>query len=124
ICAPGRSTPATPRCSARPRSRSTTPGAESHNCAAQPTAADPSRDKGGHMKIAILGSGLVGSTLGGKLAALGHDVKMGARSATNEKAAAFVKEAGPRASQGTFAEAAAFGEVIFNCTSGGGSLPA
>lgn len=76
------------------------------------------------MKIAILGSGVVGTTLGTKLAQLGHEVKMGARSATNEKAAAWVKQAGSKASQGTFADAAAFGEVIFNCTSGQASLQA
>ena len=76
------------------------------------------------MNIGILGTGLVGNTLGTKLAALGHDVKMGARSATNEKAAAWVKQAGKRASQGTFAEAAAFGEVLLNCTSGMVSLDA
>jgi 8-hydroxy-5-deazaflavin:NADPH oxidoreductase len=76
------------------------------------------------MNIAILGTGIVGNTIGGKLAALGHKVKMGSRTAANEKAAAWVKQAGPGASQGTFAEAAAFGEVIFNCTSGSGALPA
>lgn len=76
------------------------------------------------MKIAVLGTGMVGDTVGGKLVALGHEVKMGSRSATNEKAAAWVKKAGAKASQGTFADAAAFGELLFNCTSGDGSLPA
>ena len=76
------------------------------------------------MKIAILGSGVVGTTLATKLVQLGHEVKMGARSATNEKAAAWVKQAGPGASQGAFADAAAFGEIVFNCTSGGVSLQA
>jgi len=37
---------------------------------------------------------------------------------------AFVKGAGSRASEGTFADAAAFGEIAFNCTSGMGTLPA
>jgi len=31
---------------------------------------------------------------------------------------------GANASYGTFADAAAFGEIIFNCTSGGASLDA
>ena len=31
---------------------------------------------------------------------------------------------GARASEGTFADAAAFGELVFNCTSGGASLAA
>lgn len=76
------------------------------------------------MNIGIIGTGLVGSTLGTKLVALGHDVRMGSRSATNEKAAAWVKTAGARASQGTFADAAAFGEIVLNCTSGMVSLSA
>lgn len=76
------------------------------------------------MKIAVLGTGMVGTTIGSKLAALGHEVRMGARQATNEKAQAWAKSAGPKASVGTFADAAAFGELVFNCTSGGGSLAA
>lgn len=76
------------------------------------------------MKVAILGTGMVGKALGTKLVQVGHDVKMGARSASNEKAAAWVKANGPRASQGTFAEAAAFGELAFNCTAGAASLDA
>jgi predicted dinucleotide-binding enzyme len=55
---------------------------------------------------------------------LGHEVKLGSRSADNEKAAEWVKTAGRQASQGTFADAAAFGELILNCTSGGASLEA
>jgi len=76
------------------------------------------------MKIAILGTGQVGQTIATKLAALGHEVKMGSRTANNEKANAFVAANGGKTSQGTFADAAAFGEVVFNCTSGGASLDA
>ncbi|MFP2930848.1 NADPH-dependent F420 reductase [Pyxidicoccus sp. 3LG] len=76
------------------------------------------------MKIAILGTGMVGETLGSKLVALGHDVRMGSRTANNEKAAAWTQKAGARASQGTFADAAAFGELVFNCTAGTASLEA
>ena len=76
------------------------------------------------MKIAVLGTGMVGETIGSKLVALGHEVKMGSRTANNEKAAAWVKKAGGKASQGTFADAAAFGELLFNCTSGAGSIEA
>ena len=76
------------------------------------------------MKIGVLGTGMVGNTLATKFAALGHDVKMGARDAKNEKAAAWTKSAGAKASHGTFADAAAFGEIVFNCTSGAGSLAA
>lgn len=76
------------------------------------------------MRIGILGTGIVGQTIGTKLVALGHEVKLGSRSATNEKAAGWVKAAGKGASQGTFAQAAAFGEIVFNCTSGMASLDA
>ena len=76
------------------------------------------------MKIGIIGTGMVGSTLGTKLVQMGHEVKMGSRSANNEKATAWVKTSGAKASQGTFADAAAFGEVVFNCTKGEVSIEA
>jgi predicted dinucleotide-binding enzyme len=76
------------------------------------------------MKIAVLGTGAVGNTIGSKLIQLGHEVKMGSRSATNEKGVAWVKASGDKASLGSFAEAAAFGELAFNCTSGQGSVAA
>lgn len=76
------------------------------------------------MKIGVFGTGTVGATLGSKLVALGHEVKMGSRTASNEKAVAWAKGAGEKASQGTFAEAAAFGELLFNCTLGAGALEA
>jgi 8-hydroxy-5-deazaflavin:NADPH oxidoreductase len=76
------------------------------------------------MKIAVLGTGNVGDTIGSKLVSLGHEVMMGSRTADNEKAAAFVAKNNGKPKAGTFAEAAAFGEIIFNCTSGAGSLEA
>jgi predicted dinucleotide-binding enzyme len=76
------------------------------------------------MKIGVLGTGLVGNTIATKLAALGHEVKMGARSATNDKAAAWARSTGGRAAAGTFADAAAFGEIVFNCTNGAGTMSA
>lgn len=76
------------------------------------------------MKVAVLGTGVVGETIGSKLVELGHEVRMGSRTATNEKAAAWVKKAGAGASAGTFSDAAAFGELIFNCTLGSASLEA
>jgi len=78
----------------------------------------------GTVRIGILGTGVVGQTIGGKLADLGHDVKLGSRTATNEKAAKWVAQHGSHASQGTFADAASFGEIVFNCTSGMVSLEA
>ncbi len=76
------------------------------------------------MRVGILGTGVVGQTIGGKLVELGHDVRLGSRTATNEKGATWVAQHGSRASQGTFADAASFGEIIFNCTSGTVSLEA
>jgi predicted dinucleotide-binding enzyme len=77
-----------------------------------------------NMKIGILGTGIVGNTIGSKLIQLGHEVKMGSRTAGNEKAAAWVKANGTTAAQGTFAEVASFGEIIFNCTDGRVSIEA
>lgn len=81
------------------------------------------------MRIGVLGTGVVGNTIGSALLAGGNDVCMGSRSATNEKAADWVSQAESqglpgRATQGTFAEAARFGEIVFNCTSGMASLDA
>ncbi|MCP3162101.1 NADPH-dependent F420 reductase [Myxococcus qinghaiensis] len=76
------------------------------------------------MKIAILGTGVVGETLGSKLVSLGHEVRMGSRTANHEKAVAWTRKAGPLASQGTFADAAAFAELLFNCTLGTASVDA
>jgi predicted dinucleotide-binding enzyme len=76
------------------------------------------------MRIGILGTGIVGRTLATKLTKLGHDVSMGSRKAGGEKATAWVKEAGEKSSEGTFADAAAYGDMVFNCTSGIASLEA
>lgn len=76
------------------------------------------------MKIAVLGTGMVGDTIGSRLIELGHEVKMGSRTADNEKAQAFVARHKGKASAGTFADAAAFGEIIFNCTAGAASVEA
>jgi predicted dinucleotide-binding enzyme len=76
------------------------------------------------MQIGVLGTGMVGKAIGSRLVSVGHEVKMGSRTPDNESAAEWVAEAGETASQGTFADAAAFGEVVFNCTSGGASLDA
>jgi 8-hydroxy-5-deazaflavin:NADPH oxidoreductase len=76
------------------------------------------------MKIAIFGTGMVGTTIGTKLISLGHEVKMGSRTVDNVKATAWVEANGKTASQGTYADAAAFGALAFNCTAGTGSLAA
>ncbi len=73
-------------------------------------------------KIAVLGTGVVGQTLGRRLVGLGHEVRMGSRQAGNEKAEAWVASVGVSASAGSFADAAAFGELVINATAGGVSL--
>lgn len=75
-------------------------------------------------KIAVLGTGDVGNTIGSKLIELGYSVAMGSRSANNEKAVAFAAKHNGKAIAATFAEAAAYGELIFNCTKGSASLEA
>ncbi len=86
------------------------------------------------MKIGVLGTGSVGRAIGGKLAELGHDVMLG----TRDVDALMRRPAGPRDSEsfaewlqgvsgaaaGSFAKAAAHGEMLFNCTLGDGSLDA
>ena len=42
------------------------------------------------MKIAVLGTGVVGDTIGSKLIELGHQVVMGSRTADNAKAKEFL----------------------------------
>jgi predicted dinucleotide-binding enzyme len=74
------------------------------------------------MKAGVLGTGIVGRSIAAKLVEVGHEVMMGSRSADNPEATAWVAGAGAGASQGTFADAAAFGEVLVNATSGAVSL--
>jgi len=76
------------------------------------------------MRIAVLGTGSVGRQIAGKLVELGHEVTMGSRSADNEALREWVDGAGAGAAGGTFAEAAAASDLVFNCTSGQASLDA
>ena len=76
------------------------------------------------MKIGILGTGVVGETLGTALIAKGNEVKMGSRTHNNEKAAAWVAKNGAKASQGTFKDAAIFGEMILLCLNGDNAMNA
>jgi predicted dinucleotide-binding enzyme len=74
------------------------------------------------MKIGILGTGMVGETLGTKFLQLGHQVKMGSRTTNNESAVKWANSSGTNASQGTFADAASFGEMVFICLKGSAFL--
>jgi predicted dinucleotide-binding enzyme len=76
------------------------------------------------MKIGVLGTGVTGQTIASKLVELGHDVMMGSRDEANPKSVSWAKEEGHHALYGTFMNAAAFGEIIFNCTLGTASLDA
>ena len=86
------------------------------------------------MRVAVMGTGGVGQTLAAKMASLGHEVMIGAR---NVQAALDRKEAGygamvfsewhaehPDVKVGTFADAAAHAEIVFNATAGMASLDA
>ena len=61
---------------------------------------------------------MVGSAIASRL------VKMGSREAGNEKARNWAQAAGANASDGSFADAATFGVLVFNCTAGEHSIAA
>ena len=87
------------------------------------------------MRIGILGTGVVGRTLAGKLAERDHDVVMGSRDPSalagrtepdrmgNESFAEWYSKH-PAARLATFAESAAHGQVVVNATAGAASLEA
>lgn len=76
------------------------------------------------MRIGLLGTGMVGNALGDKLVEVGHEVRMGARESGNERALHWAGKAGEAASQGSFAAAAEFGEIVVNATAGTASIAA
>lgn len=74
------------------------------------------------MRFGVLGTGVVGQTIATKLVSIGHTVTMGSRQAGNDRAVTWAAGGGQDAAQGSFADAAAFGEVVFNATAGAASL--
>jgi predicted dinucleotide-binding enzyme len=87
------------------------------------------------MKIAVLGTGMVGQALAGRLAELGHEVTVGTRDvpATLAKTApdgmgnppyAAWAQAHPQVRLATFADATASAELLVNATSGNVSIAA
>lgn len=76
------------------------------------------------MRVGVLGTGAVGQAIATRLGQLGHEVTMGSRSAASEALGEWLAEAGEGARGGTFAEAAASAELVFNCTAGTASLAA
>jgi 8-hydroxy-5-deazaflavin:NADPH oxidoreductase len=84
------------------------------------------------MKVAIIGSGIVGQTLGKKLVELGRDVVLGTRDPNKLDEAKgwagslsdWLTTVGTKATVATFAAAAAQGEIVINATHGMASLTA
>src|SRR5262249_30614507 len=76
------------------------------------------------MKTAVLGSGMVGNTIATKLVQLGHPVMMGSRTAKSAAGQEWLPALGGKAQIGAFRDAAAFGEIVFDCTNGANSLAA
>jgi predicted dinucleotide-binding enzyme len=87
------------------------------------------------MKIAVLGTGMVGRALAGRLSGLGHEVVIGTRDAGQTLARAEPgqldtppyaewQQANPEVRLAPFAEAGAYGEVIVNATHGTRTLAA
>ena len=85
------------------------------------------------MKIGIIGSGVVGQTLGARLAIGGHAVVLGTRTPQELGAkrglgktslGEWLEKAGANARVATFADAARHGEVVINATGGMVSLDA
>ena len=74
------------------------------------------------VKVGVLGSGDVGKVLASGFLKLGHEVRIGSRSP--EKLNDWAAKAGEGASTGTFAEAAAFGDIIVLATLGEGAQSA
>ncbi len=74
------------------------------------------------MKMAVLGTGMVGQAIGGKLVALGHDVMIAGRGSENPRGQQWA--AANDASYGAYDEAAAFGELVFLCTLGEAAVAA
>lgn len=87
------------------------------------------------MKIGVFGTGVVGQTIAEKLDSLGHEVMLGTREV--KKSLAKEEKDGygrpplkewiaqhPGVKLGTYAEAAAHGQLLVNATNGAGSLEA
>jgi predicted dinucleotide-binding enzyme len=88
------------------------------------------------MRIGIIGSGIIGQLLGGKLASLGHDVVLGTRDPSDlhskkgapgdpaPSLAEWLQGAGKTARVATSSRAAAHGEMLINATPGTVALQA
>src|SRR6266699_2568082 len=70
------------------------------------------------MKVGVLGSGDVGRALGKGFVNRQHEVKIASRTPNSDKLKTWVNQVGRNASAGTFAESAAFGDIIVLATNG------
>jgi NADPH-dependent F420 reductase len=64
------------------------------------------------LKIAVLGTGRVGSTLGGRWAKNGHTIVFGSRNPASDKVKQLLSQAGPKAAAATYPVAAAQSDVV------------
>jgi predicted dinucleotide-binding enzyme len=64
------------------------------------------------MKIAVLGTGNIGGTLGKKWGKAGHEIMFGSRDSHHPRVQELLQVIGHQAAAGTPAEAIAFGEVV------------
>ena len=73
------------------------------------------------MKVGILGSGDVGRKLADGLIEIGYEIKVGTRDPTKENIVQWVHNhaTDKKASVGTFADAACFWRIGYNCNSMG-----
>ena len=69
------------------------------------------------MNIGVIGTGIVGQTLGRGFATHGHRVMMGSRDPSNAKMQQWVGETGHGVAGGSFADAARFGDALVLATS-------
>jgi predicted dinucleotide-binding enzyme len=88
------------------------------------------------MKIAVFGTGIVGQVIASRLTGLQHDVTIGTRDVAktlartekdgygNPPFGEWYKQFKNSIKLGTYAEAATSAEIVFNCTSGLGSIDA
>ncbi len=70
------------------------------------------------MRIGVLGTGMVGKAIATRAIEVGHDVRMGSRTADNAEAVAWARGLGPEATNGTFADAAADAHLVVLATAG------
>ena len=67
------------------------------------------------MRIGVLGTGMVGNTIASRLVRIGHRIMVGSRTSDSDASQTWLRSMGGHAHVGTFTDAAAFGEIVFDC---------